>query len=162
MNGSIIQHILANSPFTAEYYKGFCTFDLELPVKFSTPSIFILNTDRWYGEGEHWCVANFLSDGICEFYDSYGKPPCYYNFDSLLYARAADIIFNPICLQGSKPTCGHHCLFYILHRYYGYSPWQITHELLMPEERSQDLALNDNTVYQYILTNYGKMYATFI
>lgn len=161
MNGSVIQYILANNPFTSKYYKGFCTYDLDLPPTFSKPAVFILNTDRWYGAGEHWCVANFLSDDVCEFYDSYGKPPCYYNFDKILYPRVKNVVFNPHRFQGETPTCGHHCLFYVLHRYYGYSPAYILNELLSHNQKS-DLPRNDAIVYNFIAKNFGEMYARFV
>ena len=161
MNGSVIQHILSKNPFTSKYYRGFCTFDLELPNNFSKPSIFILNTDRWYGAGEHWCVANFISEDVCEFFDSYGKPPCYYNFDKILYPRTKTLLYNPYRLQGSKPTCGHHCLFYALLRYYGYSSNSIINELLS-HNSVRDLERNDSIVFNYISKNFGEFYANFV
>jgi hypothetical protein len=70
MNGSVIEDILRNSPYTENYFKGFCTYDLPLPKNFTKPAIFILNTDKWLGPGEHWCVVNFISDDICEFLEN--------------------------------------------------------------------------------------------
>jgi hypothetical protein len=161
MNGSIIKHILGNNPYTAQYFQGFCTPDLPLPKKFSKPAIFILNTDKWYGEGEHWCVANFISDDICEFFDSYGKPPCYYNFDKIIYKHAKDIVYNKFRVQGLPPTCGHHCLFFVLFRYYGYKASVILNKLLKHKTKA-DLRKNDTIVYNYIKNYFGEPYAAFV
>jgi len=161
MNGGVIQDILENNIYTAPHFKGFCTPDLPLPSQFSKPAIFILNTDRWYGEGEHWCVANFISDDICEFFDSYGKPPCYYNFDKIMYAHVKHIVYNPFRVQGSQPTCGHHCLFFILLRYFGFGASFILNKLLKHNSLT-DLERNDETVFSYIKYNYGSMYSDFI
>jgi hypothetical protein len=161
MNGGVIQYILGNNPYTAKFFKGFCTYDLPLPKNFSKPAIFILNTDRWYGDGEHWCVVNFVSDNVCEFFDSYGKPPCYYNFDKILYPHVKNIVYNKFRVQGLKPTCGHHCLFFILFRYYGYSSSFILKKVFRHKTLA-DLERNDSIVYDYIKNNFGAHYATFI
>lgn len=161
MNGSVIEYILENNPYTSKYYHGFGTFDLELPRTFRKPAIYILNTDRWYGAGEHWCVANFVSDQVCEFFDSYGQPPCYYNFDKILYPHVENIVYNSFRVQGLQPTCGHHCLLYTLFRYYGYSASFILNNIYA-HKTAADLKTNDMIAYNYISQYFGNVYAQFV
>lgn len=161
MNATVLQYILSNNPYTAKHFKGFCTYDIPLPNKFSKPAIFILNTDRWYGVGEHWCVANFISDDVCEFFDSFGKAPCYYNFDNILYKHVKHIVYNPFRVQGFQPTCGHHCLYFVLFRYYGYCASYILN-VLLKHDNLFDLERNDETVFKFIKDCFGEVYARFI
>jgi len=161
MNASIIQHILGNNPYTSRYFQGFCTYDIPLPKNFQKPAIFLLNTDKWFGPGEHWCVANFVSDEICEFFDSFGNPPCYYNFDKNMYKHVKHIVHNSFRVQGSQPTCGHHCLFFVLFRYYGYDASFILNTLLT-HTNLDDLERNDRIVFNYIKKYFGDIYARFV
>jgi hypothetical protein len=160
MNGTVIEHILGENMYTKRYFKGFGSYDLPLPKNFIKPAIFILNTDKWSGPGEHWCVANFISDDICEFFDSYGKAPCFYNFDKVLYEHAKHVVYNPFRVQGFNPTCGHHCLFFVLFRYYGYNASTIFKELLLHKKLS-DLGDNDQMVFNYIKDFFGHSFADF-
>lgn len=151
MNGRVIEHILTSDPYTRTAYKGFNTFDIPLKKKFSRPAIIILNTDYEDGVGEHWCVANFVNNDICEFFDSYGQQPCFYHFDKIIYKQCEKIVSNPFCVQGFSNVCGHHCLFYVLHRYWGYDD-----VFILNMYSKTDLLSNDRMVYEFIAKNYGE------
>lgn len=155
MRGIVIEHILKTNPATSNYYQGFNTFDIPLPDSLTKPAIIVLNTDNFEGPGEHWCVANFLANDVCEFFDSYGKKPCYYNFDKILYAHCKTIVYNPFRVQGNLPMCGHHILFFILKRYNGVSAAEILNSLYS----KTDLFYNDMLVYKFIEHNFGETFA---
>lgn len=155
MKGIVLDHILKTNPATSAYYQGFNTFDIPLPASLTKPGIIILNTDKFDGPGEHWCAANFLSNGVCEFFDSYGNKPCFYDFDKILYAHCKSIVYHPSRVQGDLPMCGHHVLFYILKRYNGFSPDIIFNKLYS----KSDLNYNDIMVYKFIENNFGNSFA---
>ena len=157
MNARVIEHILSTNPYTYHAFQGFNTFDIPLP-RITHPAIIILNTDCAEGPGEHWCVANFVDNNICEFFDPYGFSPCFYDFDKIIYKKAKRILYNPDRLQGDLPTCGHHCLFYVLKRYYGNTPDCILNHLYKKDDRSY----NDAMVYDFIKNEFGYNYAKFL
>lgn len=153
MLGERIIHILRTNPATSYYFAGLNPYDIDLPKFDTLPAIIVLNTDKLTGKGEHWCVANFLPNNACEFFDPYGILPCFHDFDKILYKRCSSIYYNSHRVQGLFPVCGHHCLFYILQRYWGNTPATVLNMY------SKDLIRNDLMVYKFIVENFGESFA---
>lgn len=157
MNGSILNHILKKHLHTQKWFQGFSSVDLPLPPIKKYPALFILNTDDTRGPGEHWCVVIIFNKNRAEFFDSYGKPPCEYNLHESILNYSNTINYNKKRVQGNKPTCGHHCLFFSIQRAEGKSMENILQSLY-----TNDLYANDNLVYSFIKNSYGNEYASFL
>ncbi len=74
----------------------------------------IVNTDSDHQAGTHWCAIYFNGDGRAEFFDSYGKPPGFYNgyFEQCLLRNATSFVSNTVRLQSNESNvCGQYCLF---------------------------------------------------
>jgi hypothetical protein len=66
----------------------------------------------------------FNENGLCEFFDSYGCHPSFYNKDWIKWIdiNSDAIIYNKKCIQSVlSVACGAHCLFYLYHRCNGFS-----------------------------------------
>ena len=161
MNGVVLHHILATNKFTKHCFQGFLAPDLQLPDILKKPALFILNTDMSDGPGQHWCVAVFPAgkNNICEFFDSFGKSPDFYNFTHTLSKHCKKIIYNEYAVQGfNSPTCGHHCLFFALHRCANKSVRFILNQFYS----SKNLTKNDRRVYNFINKKFGSVFAKFV
>lgn len=146
MNGLEMSYILSIDQYTSKYFKGFCMSDnVELPALKSPTALYILNTDTLSGPGEHWCVA-FFDHEEGEFFDPFGQSPQTYNFQKLLDSRNFQTVtYNPLVVQSlTSTTCGHHCLFFALHRCRGYSMRAILRMY------STDVSVNDDMVFNFI------------
>lgn len=80
--------------------------------------LYILNTDPHQKEGQHW-VALYMNENLCEFFDSFGKPPGYYHkyWHDCLLAKSKKYIYNRSILQNpSSGDCGKFCIFYVVLR----------------------------------------------
>jgi len=156
MNGSVINHILSTNTHTNKWYNGFSSPDIPLPNIKKYPSLVILNTDTTDGPGEHWCVLIIYNRNKSEFFDSYGQSPSFYHFDKPIFEQVNNIQFNNVRVQGSYPTCGHHCLFFSILRAAGHSMKNI-----LLNKYSNHLLNNDQLVYNFIKNSYGNLYAQF-
>ena len=88
----------------------------QLPEEISYPTAIVINTGPNYGPGEHWVAAYFTHDGEAEYFDSYGLPPTG-SMKKFVKRCAWNTTYNATQLQGLlSSTCGHYCLFYLLHR----------------------------------------------
>lgn len=123
MNGFDISYILSLDRYTSKCFKGFAMSDTyKLPFNNAKWALYIVNTDNSSGPGEHWCVLYFDKD-YCEFFDPYGQPPETYGFENLIKRRRCKyLVYNSHQVQNlTSTTCGHHCIFFALHRCRGYS-----------------------------------------
>ena len=155
MEGSTLENILSNDPYTGPWYSGFAHPDVCLQRVSKHRSkknrLFVLNTDNSYGPGEHWCLAIFFQGGYCEFFDPLGLHPKTYGFDSPLLQETSLITYNNIRVQSLlSSTCGHHCIYYGLKCARGISP-----ETIMRTYQPFDFSVNDKMVYNFIYQKYG-------
>ena len=98
------------------------------------------NTDPSNRPGQHW-VAFYYTDNECEFFDSYGLEPSYYDFD-LPNVK----IVNTHSLQSlSSTTCGHFCVYYLVLRSQFHSSTKIIHSLCQVKQ-----ILNDQKVTNFV------------
>ena len=108
-----IDKIMFNNPVTNKTYLGTFPSD-ELPTSIVT-GCFITNTDPHYMRGSHW-NAFYLSDGIVDFYDSYGRSP----YSKELPASYRQFLKNrryrfnhQVVEDVFSVMCGEFCIFFI-------------------------------------------------
>ena len=151
MNAGRFDYIMQIDPYTRELWRGIYSLDEPIPINPNPKGdIYLLNTAPSDDPGEHWCLL-FRNNDVCELFDSYGHPPSFYKLHIPTYKNL--IVYNPFQLQGPfSRTCGHHCLFFALHRARGFSFLQILTQLYFPQS---PYAVNDNMVVNFIFTRFG-------
>lgn len=151
MNSNRIQFVLKKDPYTRKIFDGFAYPDAPANIK-QFPSLVIFNTDSITGPGEHWCICYFVNKRFAEFFDPYGMSPDLYKFTPIIEKHSKKIYFNEKPVQGlTAETCGHHVLFYALHRARGIPSISIMNKLY-----SNDPLQNDRMVFNY-LQKYGQV-----
>jgi hypothetical protein len=108
-----IDEILNKDPDTKKIYLGSFAFD-ERPSQPTYPSCFILNTDIRTKPGQHWLAFFYNKKGFCDFFDSYAKPPSYYNLQNYIEKTSNGWNYNKIRLQGQSNLCGLYSILFLL------------------------------------------------
>lgn len=151
MNSTRIEFVLKKDPFTKKVFEGFAYPDFHKKLR-KFPSLVIFNTDSVSGPGEHWCACFYLNKQFAEFFDPYGMSPDIYDFTPSIQRFSKKIYFNEKPVQGlTADTCGHHVLFFSLHR-----SRNISSKTIMNKFYSDDAAKNDKMVFNY-LQRFGKV-----
>ena len=73
-------------------------------------SCLIANTDTSKEKGTHW-IAMYKENGICEFFDSYGRPPFKNKYLGKNYIHN-----NKILQNFNTYVCGEYCLYFLYYR----------------------------------------------
>ena len=110
-----------------------------LPVRLphKRPLLIVCNTDPHYKPGEHWIAMYFGSNGIGEYFHSYGLHPALV-FEKYLNYNFCSFIRNEKTLQSVLSRfCGHYCVFFCLFKMLNYDVNSITNCF------TDDTALND-------------------
>ena len=155
MNGAQINNFLSLDPFTGSVYRGLAMQDSNfLPGVSQNRALYVLNTDKSRGEGEHWCAVYF-ENSIQEFWDPFGLPPEAYEFERLLSLRKG--VKSKVCngqqvQDFSNTTCGPHCLFFAFHRCRGYSM-----QAILKLYSQTNFTENDRMVDEFV-TGFGSSY----
>ena len=90
------------------------------------PILFVVNTDRARGPGEHWVCIYLNPTGVGEYFDSYGFPPRHREIKTFLQNNSQRYIYNNLVLQEPfSQTCGYYCVYYAKQKAKGYSLRQI-------------------------------------
>lgn len=97
---------------------------------FKPPAYFIVNTHPSHLRGEHWLALTLEKDGSSTFFDSYGFPPDFAHYPSVisefLEGRSDKILYHDRQLQHPMSVvCGQHCIFYLCHKAQGLSVGKI-------------------------------------
>lgn len=101
----------------------------------------IANTDSSEEKGTHW-VAMYKENNICDFFDSYGRPPFKNNLKGVKYN------FNHIKLQSNNSqVCGQFCLYFLYYRSRGVNIMDIAESLKSD---------GDYIVKEFVETNFEK------
>lgn len=114
--------------------------------------LYVMNTDRSSGPGEHWCVGFLTSDGGMEFFDSYGCHPSMYGLDRLFPAPGLLLVNTRMVQDLNSLACGHHCLFFAYFRSRGIDMEKII------SLYGDDTVENDRMVTDFVL-QFGKVYS---
>ena len=90
-------------------YENFLgVFPRDLIPKFRGDSSLIANTDTSNEEGTHW-IAMFKENNLCEFFDSYGRPPFENSYVGF------NVKYNEMKLQSDySEVCGEYCLYFFV------------------------------------------------
>lgn len=126
MNNQQLEKLLTS--VTGDVFCGVWASD-HLPLltqHFPLPAYFIVNTHPGHRPGEHWLALTLEKDGTATFFDSYGFPPDFHYYPSsilqFLKKRADKILYHDRQIQHPlSVACGHHCVFYLSHRFRGLS-----------------------------------------
>ena len=114
MNTRQITQLVKNNERTRNSFVGVFAADHvpKHPRKLK-PRSYIANTDRSDKPGQHWVCLFFPTNGLPEFFDSYGFPP-QREFHQILgsnYKYSKGFYQFPL-----SSTCGQYCIFYIHQR----------------------------------------------
>ena len=122
MNTLQLERILSSDKYTSKYFEGVLAAD-ELPrYVTSFPSAYVVNTNPSDEPGKHWLAFFFDSDGIAEFFDSYGGTPQDYDFYRFFKTNSSFVITNQKQLQqDTSNVCGAYVVYYLYKRCRGES-----------------------------------------
>ena len=139
-----LEEYMLSDPFIRQYYGGVVALD-QLPILFSKPRIYIVNSDPASEAGTHWYALYF--DKISEHFDSSGFKPISV-LENHLVLHGPKYMYNNVRVQNfDTNSCGLFCLFYSYFRCRNYSFKDIMNMF------SDNLQLNENLVnYFYKLT----------
>ena len=107
---------ISNDIWGRKHFLGVFPFDKKPKIRFY-PSCLILNNQNHNQPGQHWIALYFHSKNICEFFDSLGMSPEFYNLlDYIkLYSKQVNFASYPI-QDNSSYYCGYYCIYFILLR----------------------------------------------
>lgn len=98
-----------------------------IPSVNTLPCSLVCNTDLDSQLGQHWIAIYLDQCGNGEYYDSYGLPPLHTEFSDFMHKNVDSWIWNTKQVQDRHSVvCGHHCIFYLIHRYKGLDMIEIT------------------------------------
>ncbi len=110
-----LETVLKEDPYTNRLLMGVFARD-QLPKTLYYPCIWVVNNQPISKEGEHWTCAYFTADRKGEYFDSYGLCPRGV-LKTYMENHSTQWIWNGTKIQGLlASTCGHFCLYYLLHR----------------------------------------------
>ena len=121
MNSIQIDKILKSNHQTCNIFIGVFARD-ELPKIKSFPCCFILNTAKRTHQGKHWLAFYFDSKKVCNFFDSFGNNPEFFNLQNYLDLATSKVISNNKPIQSWKSqNCGYYCILFLILRSSGHS-----------------------------------------
>lgn len=133
MNGQTLGNVLGEDPATRKVHNLAVLTLEELPkeaLDSQTSTALIINTEPspTTDVGEHWvAIYGDKQSPVMEYFDSYGLPPFREALNSFFHRQKRPWIYNRRALQGEfSSTCGHYCLYYLLHRCRGHRMKDIT------------------------------------
>lgn len=120
MNSIQLQKILSDNESTKSTFIGIFARD-ELPMITKYPTCFILNTAKRSHNGEHWLAFYFDSKKNCNFFDSYGNHPSFFNLTNYIIKYSNNLFYNKKCIQSwVSENCGFYCILFLILRATGY------------------------------------------
>ena len=89
-----------------------------LPLDIEPPFALICNTDLIQEPGTHWIAIYCDENGLGDYFDSYGLPPLYPEFEHFMLHNCPNgYMHNRITLQCLDCiTCGEYCIAYVIMR----------------------------------------------
>lgn len=145
MNTKQLSKVLTQDPLTREAFRGVFASDQLNFIENKYPFLLVVNSDPSTQSGTHWMAMYFPSEREGEFYDSYGNDAKFYNkdFERFMKRHSKRNIFNTIPIQSnSSNVCGHHCLFYLIHRVRQVDMESII-KFFSPDKDWNDIMVND-------------------
>ena len=119
----------------------------KLPPLHTFPSSFVGNTHHSSRPGEHWVAFYFDKHGHGEYFDSFGLPPVYEEWENHLenYSHDKEWFYMSKTVQDlTSDACGYYAISYIMLRSRGKRPQDILNLF------SHNLKSNDDLVLRYV------------
>ena len=130
MNNRQISALLNSNNVVANVFRG--VFPRDANVKREVGA-YVFNTDKTGEPGTHWVVAIINSDSRNQYFDSYGLPPLFEEFETFLQPS---YYYNDYCFQQlHTAVCGHYCVYYVTQYARGFTHQQIM-ELLSHKKQA--------------------------
>ena len=143
MNSVQIEKILKSNLQTRNIFLGVFARD-ELPKLDRFPCCFVINTAKRSHPGKHWLSFYYDKNKVCNFFDSYGNEPSFFNLDKYIYKTSKKLVSNNKAIQSWKSeNCGYYCILFIILRSSGHSMKQFCN--LFDENRDK----NDQMIERY-------------
>ena len=121
MNSIQLDKILKSNIQTSKIFMGVFARD-ELPRIEKFPCCFILNTAKRTHPGKHWIALYFDSNKVCNFFDSYGNKPKFFDLDEYIALISNKVVSNNKTIQSWKShNCGFYCVLFLILRSSGHS-----------------------------------------
>ena len=140
MNNLQIESLVSDCPNFQKHFKGVFARDTLPSINKTYPSSYICNLDIAAKEGSHWIAFYFPDKSNREYFDSYGFPPL---FDEFLTLLQKNFLYNGQTIQShNTATCGQHCIHYLWERSNGKSLEQILMEMNRENLLVNDLYVN--------------------
>lgn len=114
-----------------------------LPVHMSTPVYLISNLDPDTKPGSHWIAIYIGTNGIGEYFDTFGRKPNSYHLSFLKRNTSRWIYSNKIIQNVFSSFCGEYCLVYIYLKRRGMSLTNFVEMFNQDTNNNNDLLLND-------------------
>lgn len=115
MYGISITQVLRKDPITKQSFIDVFARD-ELPMNLNYPCCFVLNTEPRIAKGGHWLAFYYDNDGSCDFFDSYGLNPAFFNLVNYLEKTSTRWKYNRKRIQGSSTYCGYYAILFLIFR----------------------------------------------
>ena len=114
LNTLQLHKILTADKCVRRLFRGVYARD-QLPEEAAYPSCLVVNTHSSSGPGEHWLAVYYDKDGVCEFFDSYGRSPGAYRLHTYLKKTSYGVTWSRTCYQPlDSNACGYYCFLYLL------------------------------------------------
>ena len=134
MNTLEIYHVLKTHQNTRNVFQGIYARK-RLPRRLSVPSALIGNTEPDDPPGTYWVALYIDANSRGEYYDLTGRPPFLRTYINFMNKHCTSWTYNTIRVHEEGSTlCGHHYIFYLIHRCDGKSIGDITRTLRHPRE----------------------------
>lgn len=112
MNEIELTQCLGRHPITRKHFRGVFARD-ELPDRNEPNTFLIVNNDVRSEGGTHWLLMFFGNASSPLYFDSYGLPPMFPEFERQLLKNSDSYIYSSQRLQSdSSNVCGHYCIVF--------------------------------------------------
>ncbi len=117
MNTDEITSCLQGHALTKECFRGVFPADCFPDKLRPLPGACVVNSHPQSGPGQHWLAFYQTQDNSVDFFDSFGRPLSFYNFETDKH-----VVQQNCQIQSDwSDNCGKFCMFFIFMRSSGYS-----------------------------------------
>ena len=150
MNTLEIEGLLSRHPQASRLFAGVFPRDL-LPHKIvpGRKCIFIINTDKSDGGGEHWIAVYFAGNRTAEYFDPFGLPPLLDDVENFIARNCEMFVYNNRHIQNFlSSSCGLYVVYFTQQKSLG-----VSFSKLLSIFHTTNLYRNDLTVWRQVQRN---------
>ena len=151
-----IHNILSRLSWTKDTFRGVYSSNT-LPRKKikDRPCTLVVNTDEEHEPGSHWTAIYLDSNGVGEYFDSYGLPPLSKHVVNFMNTNTKHWTFNKRQLQNVITTmCGPYVIFFLMYKGQYTKTMAETIKNMFPDDQSLPL-MNDAKVQCSLYHRFG-------